>query len=185
MNVSWNMKKLFVLFSFLTVIQLSAQDQKWVNPIIPNFGRILDLENVDVKPDPNRQYDILIEIVHDMEKPERLNFYANNVARLINLHAIGGVDKDNLNVVVVIHAQATHSVINNAAYLEKYEVDSPYVKYFQELHEAGVELIVCGQSLSMFGHKKEDVLPNVKIATSALTAISSYQLQGYAFFKMG
>ena len=145
----------------------------------------MDLDSVDVKPDPNQKYDILIEIVHDMDKPERLNFYANNVARLINLHAVGGVKPENLNVVVVIHAQATHSVINNEAYLEKYEVDSPYVKYFKELDDAGVELIVCGQSLTMFGHNRSDVLPQIKVATSALTAISTYQLKGYSFFKMG
>lgn len=153
--------------------------------MIPNYGRILDLSTVDVAPDPSMKYDILIEVVHDMDEPKRLNFFANNVARLINLHAVGGVKKENLNVVVVIHAQATHSVINAEAYEKKYKTDSPYVRYYQELADAGVELVVCGQSLSMFGHKKEDVLPDIKIATSALTAISTYQLKGYAFFKMG
>jgi intracellular sulfur oxidation DsrE/DsrF family protein len=46
-----------------------------------------------------------------------------------------------------------------------------------------VELVVCGQSLAMFGNKSDDVIPQVKIATSALTAISTYQLKGYAYFK--
>lgn len=179
------MKNLLIICLVFLTFSLNAQERNWVNPIIPNYGRIMDLEDVDVKPDPDRVYNIMIEVVHDMEKPERLNFYANNVARLINLHAVGGVSKENLNVVVVVHAQATNSVISNEAYLEKYEVDSPYVKYFKELHEAGVELIVCGQSLTMFGHSKEDLLPGVKMATSALTAISTYQLLGYAFFKMG
>jgi intracellular sulfur oxidation DsrE/DsrF family protein len=180
------MKKLVIL-SLLTVLSLNlmAQGQKWVNPIIPNYGRIIDLENVDIRPDPEMTYNILIEVVHDMEKPERLNFYANNVARLINLHAVGGVKKENLNIVVVIHAQATNTVVNNAAYMKKYEVDSPYVNFYKELVDAGVELIVCGQSLQMFGHQKSDVLPGIKVATSALTAISTYQLKGYAFFKMG
>lgn len=179
------MRNLLIICLVFLTFSLSGQERNWVNPIIPNYGRIMDLEDVDVKPDPARVYNIMIEVVHDMEKPERLNFYANNVARLINLHAVGGVPKENLNVVVVVHAQATNSVISNEAYLKKYEVDSPYVKYFKELHEAGVELIVCGQSLTMFGHSKDDLLPGVKMATSALTAISTYQLAGYAFFKMG
>lgn len=171
---------------FLFTVHLSvAQEKPWSNPIIKDYGRILDLEDVEIKPDPNMEYKILIEIVHDMKKPKRLSFYANNVARLINLHAIGGVKKENLHVTVVIHAQATNSVINNEKYQEKYDVDSPYKKFYEALEEAGVEMIVCGQSLNMFGHDSKDVLPQVKIATSALTVMSTYQLKGYAFFKMG
>jgi len=179
------MKKLIVCSLLFFSFQLAAQERNWVNPLIPNYGRILDLETIDVTPDPDREYNILIELVHDMEKPERLNFYANNVARLINLHVVGGVKPENLHVVVVVHAQATNSVISNEAYLEKYEVDSPYVKFYKELHDAGVELIVCGQSFTRLGYEKSDLLPGFKMATSALTAISTYQLKGYAFFKMG
>lgn len=181
------MKTRFVLslLFFLTLNLTFAQKKNWANPIIKDYGRILDLENVAVTPDPDMEYKILIEIVHDMKKPERLNFYANNVARLINLHAIGGVKKENLNVTVVIHSSATNSVINAEAYEKKYKVESPYIKFYEALEEAGVEMIVCGQSLNMFGHQPEDVLPQIKIATSALTVMSTYQMKGYAFFKMG
>ena len=86
---------------------------------------------------------------------------------------------------VVIHAQATHSVMNEKAYKKKYKVDSPYADFYKALDEADVEMIVCSQSLNLFGHKPEDVLPQIKIATSALTVMSTYQLKGYAFFKMG
>ncbi len=176
--------RLFFCLAFLTLVQLSfAQKRNWVNPIIENYGQILDLENVDVKPDPDLKYNIIIELVHDMDKPERRNFSATNVARLINLHAVGGVKKENLNVAVVIHAEATNTVINNAAYKKKYEVNNPYIELYEELAEAGVELIVCGQSLSMYRHDSEDVIPQVKTATSALTAVSTYQLKGYAYFK--
>lgn len=181
----------------LFVIQLAiAQDDQekpekkkkrepkpWVNPLIKNYGRILDLENVELKPDPDREYKILIELIHDMDKPKRLNFSANNIARLINLHAIGGVKPENLKVAVVVHAQATNSMVNQEAYQEKYKVESPYVDFYKELSDAGVDLVVCGQSLNLFGQNPENVLPGVKIATSALTAVSTYQLKGYAYFK--
>lgn len=179
------LRNILITLLLLSTNLLWAQDKPWVNPIIKDYGRILDLEHVEVKPDPDMEYKILIEVVHDMKKPKRLNFYANNVARLINLHAVGGVKRENLHVTVVVHAQATHSVINQEAYKDKYEVDSPYVAFYKALHDAGVETIVCGQSLDLFGHKPEDVLPQIKIATSALTVMSTYQLKGYAFFKMG
>jgi intracellular sulfur oxidation DsrE/DsrF family protein len=178
------MKRLIacLLFLFLTTIGF-AQEKKWVNPIIKNYGRILELDRVDVAPDPNMEYKILIELIHDMDAPAVANFSATNIARLINLHAVGGVKPENLHVAVVIHAKATNSVVNNKAYKKRYEFDNPYIKLYEELAEAGVELVVCGQSLSMFGNKSDDVIPQVKIATSALTAISTYQLKGYAYFK--
>ncbi len=176
--------KITTFFALLLITQFSfAQSRNWVNPIIKGYGRILELEKVDVKPDPNLDYKILIELVHDMDKPERINFSASNVARLINLHAVGGVKKENLDVAVVIHAEATNSIINNEAYQKKYDKDNPYIDLFKELSEAGVEIIVCGQSLALYRNEVKDVIPQVKIATSALTAVSTYQLKGYAYFK--
>jgi len=176
--------KTFLVALFIVGTQsMLAQEKPWVNPVIKNYGRILDLEQVEVKPDPDREYKIVIELVHDMDKPERLNFSANNIARLINLHAVGGVKPENFKLAVVVHAYATHSTINAAAYEEKYEVESPYVAFYKELAEAGVDLVVCGQSLNLFGHKSDEVMENFKIATSALTAVSTYQLNGYAYFK--
>jgi hypothetical protein len=35
----------------------------------------------------------------------------------------------------------------------------------------------------MFGNQRENVIPQIKVATSALTAISTYQLKDYAYFK--
>ncbi|GEM_PF-733929 len=185
---------LLLLVLLMTQVVVAQEDQEkpeskkrepkpWGNPLIKNYGRILDLENVELKPDPDREYKIVIELVHDMKKPKRLNFSANNIARLINLHAIGGVKPENLKVAVVVHAQATNSMVNQEAYQKKYDVESPYVDFYKELAEAGVDLVVCGQSLNLFGQKPENVLPGVKVATSALTAVSTYQLKGYAYFK--
>ncbi|NVK85802.1 MAG: DsrE family protein [Cytophagia bacterium] len=179
------MKSTFILLALLLIAQAGiSQDRKWANPIIKDYGRILDLEDVDVKPDPDMEYKILIEEVFKMDNPARANFSATNVARLINLHAVGGVKKENLKVALVIHGPATSSVINNEAYKTKYDdKDSPYIKLYEDLAASGVEIIVCGQSLEMGGYKKADVIPQVKVATSALTAVTTYQLKGYAYFK--
>lgn len=174
---------LIAILFFVCHTKGMAQEKRWANPIIKDYGRILDLENVDVKPDPEMEYKILIELVHKMDNPERINFSSSNVARLVNLHAIGGVKPENLKVVVVIHAEATNAVVNNEAYKKRYEHDNPYIPLYKELASAGVELIVCGQSLNLYNNNPEDVIPEVKIATSALTAVSTYQLLGYAYFK--
>lgn len=161
-----------------------AQEKKWVNPIIKNYGGILELDRVDVAPDPDMEYKILIELVHKIDKTkERAAFPAVNVARLMNLHGVGGVKPENLKVTVVIHGGATNSVLNEEAYKKRYEMDSPYVPLYKELMEAGVEVIICGQSYASYGNSVDDLMANVKVGTSALTTISTYQLKGYAFFK--
>lgn len=176
--------KTFLVALFLfSAPYIMAQGKPWVNPVIKNYGRILDLKEVEVKPDPDLEYKILIELVHDMDKPNRLNFSANNIARLINLHAVGGVKPENFKLAVVVHGKATNSTIGADAYEKKYKVESPYIDFYKELSDAGVELVVCGQSLNLFGHKFGAVMEPFKVATSALTALSTYQLQGYAYFK--
>ncbi len=161
-----------------------AQEKKWVNPIIKNYGGIMDLEKVDVAPDPDMEYKILIELVHKIDKEsKRAAFSALNVARLINLHAVGGVKPENLKVAVVIHGGATNSVLNQEAFNKRYEKDSPYVPLYKELIEAGVEVIVCGQSYVSYGNSFDDLMENVKVGTSALTTITTYNQKGYTYFK--
>ncbi|WP_286748190.1 DsrE family protein [Roseivirga sp. UBA1976] len=172
------------VFFLMLCFHQSFSQREWANPIIKDYGRILDLEEVDVRPDASMEYKIVIELIHKMDNPERINFSATNVARLINLHAVGGVSKDKLKVAVVIHAEATNSVINNEAYRDKYDgKDNPYFPLYEQLAANGVEVIVCGQSLNLYGHDKSKVIPQVKVATSALTAVSTFQLRGYAYFK--
>jgi len=56
----------------------------------------------------------------------------------------------------------------------------------KELTENGVEIYLCGQSAAYYGVEKEDLLPNVKMALSAMTAHAILQQKGYTvnpFFR--
>lgn len=176
-----------IVLSLLFVLSINftfAQEKKWVNPIIKNYGGILDLERVDVAPDTDMEYKILIELVHSIDKTsKRPAFAAVNVARLMNLHGVGGVKPENLKVAVVIHGKATNSILNEEAYEKRYESESLYAPLYKELMEAGVEVIVCGQSYVSYGNSFDDLLTDVKVGTSALTTISTYTQKGYTYFK--
>ncbi|OEJ99752.1 DsrE family protein [Roseivirga misakiensis] len=175
---------LILLLSFGVNLTYGQEKKKWVNPIIKNYGGILDLERVDVAPDPDMEYKILVELVHKMDKKsKRPAFSATNVARLMNLHGVGGVKPENLKVVVVIHGQATSSVLNAESYKDKYDNESPYVPLYKELMEAGVQVVVCGQSYVNYGYTFDKLMDNVKVGTSALTTITTYTQKGYTYFK--
>lgn len=175
--------KHLILLSFCLTLSLVvlAQDRKF--PIIKNYGGIFDVPDAVEKPDPTLTYNIVIEVVTGSDKPEELNASLNNVARLINLHAIGGVPKENLNVVVAIHGEAAYTIMQNEAYKAKYKTDNPNLGLYQALQEAGVKLYVCGQSLIARKIDRNKLSPSIQIATSMLTVVSTYQLRGYAAFK--
>lgn len=102
---------------------------------------------------------------------------------MLNLHVSGGVPKEKLNVILAIHGGAAYTVMNNEAHRAKYGVDNPNLKLYQELSAAGVRIYVCGQSLIARNIDRDKMVPQIKIATSMLTTLTTYQLKGYAALK--
>jgi intracellular sulfur oxidation DsrE/DsrF family protein len=174
--------KSLLLFVLLGV-SLSAFSQNRINPVIKNYGGIFDIPYAEEKPDPTLEYKIVIEIATASDKPDSTNWALYNVARLINLHAMGGVPKEKLHVVLAIHGGAAFSVMNNEAYKAKYGVDNPSLKLFKELDQACVKMFVCGQSIIARNIDRFKMVPEVKVATSMLTTMTTYQLKGYAALK--
>jgi intracellular sulfur oxidation DsrE/DsrF family protein len=96
---------------------------------------------------------------------------------------MGGIPKEKLHVVLAIHGAAAYSVMNNETYKLKYGVDNPTLKLFHELDQAGVNIFVCGQSLFARKIDRLKMVPEVKVASSMLTVMTTYQLKGYAALK--
>ncbi|MEO8795991.1 MAG: DsrE family protein [Daejeonella sp.] len=167
------------LFTLFMIID-NANAQKQLFPIIKNYGGVYDIKEATVKPDTSLIYNIAIEIKSPAENNQQLSEWINNVARMINLHAVGGVPANHLNVVVIFHGKASDVVMNDEAYHEKYMVSNPNRKIIEELKAANVKLIVCGQSLIGRKIPVESLLKEVDVATSFLTTITTYQLKGYA-----
>ncbi|MEM9261857.1 MAG: DsrE family protein [Bacteroidota bacterium] len=172
---------LFFFVMLLFVSTLSAQER--VAPIIKEFGAIYDIPSATVKPDPKKVYKIVVDVVTGADKPEQLSVGLNNVARMINLHAVGGVPAGKIYVVLALHGGATIATLTNEAYQEKFGMDNPNAPLVKALKEAGVKLVVCGQSLLGRDIPLKAVLPEIEIGTSMLTTVSTYQLKGYAVFR--
>ena len=128
-------------------------------------------------------YNLIIEVERESEKPDTINWALNNVARLLNLHAVGGVPSSKMNVVLAIHGGASYTTMNNEQYRAKYKVDNPNLKLYEELQAAGVKMFVCGQSVINRKIDRTRMVPEVKPAVSMLTTVTTYQLKGYAYLK--
>lgn len=177
------MKKPILLAAILFAAINCCYTQTKVNPVIKSFGAVYKIPDAAHKPDAKLVYNILVELTENAEKPDTLNEYLEAVATLINLHAAEGVPKENIHVVVVLRKMATYAVVGDEMYKEKFKVDNPNHQLIKELDEAGVEFYVCGQTMKKRNIDKTRLVPQAKIASSGLTAITTYQLQGYALIK--
>jgi len=118
--------------------------------------------------------------------PAELNSALEKVAKYVNLYAGGGAEPADAQIAVVFHGDATLAVLNSGAYAKAFGTkDNPNLKLLQHLHEANVEMYVCGQTLISKGAAPEDVAVFVDTAVSALTAVVNLQADGYAYLPLG
>lgn len=167
----------------LSGVVAQAQDFPPQHPIVPKFGGIYDIPDVRKTPDTTLTYQIVIDVTQGAESHDQLNPSLNNIARMLNLHGLGGVSKDQLKVVAVIHSLATPTVLSKEAYNEKFGCDNPNDELIQALNKSGVSLYVCGQSLLARGFYPQPLHPDITVSVSALTIQTEYQLKGYALLK--
>ena len=177
------MTKIFCILLIGLASCFAIQAQEMVNPVIQSFGAIMNAPHATEKPDPTMKYKVVIDIATGSSNPKEPMYSLVNVARLLNLHAMRGVPKENMEVVLAIHAGAVWSVLDNEAYKAKYEVDNPHLPLFKELQEAGVKIFVCSQSMMGRNIDHTRLAPGLETATSMLTTMTTYQLKGFAALK--
>jgi intracellular sulfur oxidation DsrE/DsrF family protein len=165
-------------------------DKSMSMPVIKNMSAlVIDVPEVDYKPDPSLEYKIIVDFMaftkldpkdddSDEIKPAEQNWGLGQLGRQINLHVAAGIPKENIKLVAAVHGTASESFMTNEAYQEKYKMDNPNLEMLNELHEAGVEFLLCGQSLGPI--EKKDLLPFAKVTFTAQTTLSEFQLKGYA-----
>ena len=180
------MNKPLILFGicFSIFLQTSAQQNRLKGEIIQDFGGFFVVEQPDIKTDTSAVFKIIFDVSKTSEDKNILNKQIATAARFLNMHANVGIAKKNLKVALTIHANAWQDVLNNKAYNEKFGVDNPNLKLIEALSEAGVDIILCGQTAVRRGLNKKNVIPSVKFALSAMTAQLQYQNNGYIYLKL-
>ncbi len=166
---------------------------KMMYPLIrsSNSGVVV-VEGIDEKPDPTLDYKIVVDFVAFPQLKESkgkidssaLNWALPEIGRIYNLHVAAGIPKDKIQIVAAVHANAMESFFTNEAYNEKYKIDNPNLPLVEELSNAGVKFLVCGQSLTWWGYKKEMLVPQAKLTLTAQTTLTSRQMDGFALKKL-
>ena len=105
------------------------------------------------------------------------------MARFLNMHAQAGVPLNQLKVVGVFHNKATHDILNDEGYQERYGVNNPNLALLAALEAANAQLFICGQSIAARGVNRTQIHSSIKVALSAMTVILSFHSKGYALIR--
>lgn len=160
---------------------------KAIYPLIKSskWSGVIPVDNPDEKPDVNQQYKLMMEVTTGIgDSVNEINAAMAEVGRLLNIHIAAGIPKKNIDLIVVAHGPVLKSFYNNEVYKQKFKVDNPNIVLYNELLAAGVKFIACGQAMSFQNITKEELLPWVKVALSAQTVFTNYQLKGYILKKI-
>ena len=98
----------------------------------------------------------------------------------LNTLANNGVPAKNRHLAAVFHQGGGDAVLLNDVYKARHKgIDNPNIAVLKELHEAGVELRVCGQGLMSKNLTPAQVLPGIQADLWAMVTMVNLQSRGY------
>ena len=172
---------LFIFFSFSSHSQ--SETKATPGPVFDQMGAVYDVTDADYAPSEGTTLKAIFDIDRKVDDPSRSNPLITSLHRFYNMHVRNGVDEDDIHLAFVVHGASTDHVLNDEAHRERYGVDNPNSNFIKALGEKGVKMYICGQSASYRGIRKEDLLPEVSLALSAMTVLTTFQMDGYGMIK--
>ena len=158
----------------------SSTDAKLLFPIIEGYGGIFAVANA-VEP-PRAGMKVVLDVTSEAKKPEEVNKGLDRAARLLNLYGTAGLKASDIKLTVVLHGEATKSVLSDEAWESRLQTKhNPNLPLIRLLQKAGVEVIVCGQALSYKNIERSEVASDIPVAAAALTVLLNRQADGFAY----
>lgn len=168
------MKHIILLFT-LIALQTHADEE---NRLIKDYGQFKPVPYSTFETPNNLK--VVFDVYTSDDDNSKVNRGINTVARFLNMHINAGVKQKNIKAALVIHGAAGKDILTNDAYNERHKTDNPNADLLKQLHDNGVQIIVCGQSVEFRKYDRKEILDFVDVSLSAITALVSLQQQGYA-----
>lgn len=148
-------------------------------PVIDGFGETYPVEAPSFPTPTDPSYKMLFDISTSPDVPDALSAQLNTVARFLNMHARAGVPREQMEVAIVLHGTAGKYALSRDAYRTRYDVAHTNMALMEALHDAGVDLYLCGQTAMHRGFPPHQLAPSVDLALSAMTVMASLSADGY------
>jgi len=170
---------------FLLVVPLCWCISGWaeepaLGPAIEGYGPTYLVENRDVALEAGFVYKAVFDVAAYRGEVTSLNAELVSVARFLNMHARNGTPPGDMDLAVVIHGAALRNLLTHDAYRTRHDVDNPNLELLMKLHNAGVRIMACGQSMAFGGIERVELASPVEVGLSAMTLLTVLQSEGYA-----
>lgn len=157
-------------------LSLSAQTGE---ALIREVGGTPGITDPDFRAPQDLIYKLAWHVTEAPEQPTGFPEGFRNPANMFRLMDANGVPRANVRLAIIVHGTATPSLLNNDAYKARTGADNGSIALLTALNDAGVQIIVCGQALINRNVSRAQLLPFVKVATTAGTAHAILAAQGY------
>ena len=182
LNTLGHMKHRIPLAFLLLTLVVQGQTKR-SGPVIADYGKVWEVKDTDYRIAPDTELRVVFDIMASPENTNVRNSSIETAARFLNMHVQSGIPKSQLKVALVVHNTASKDIISNAAYEKRFGHRNPNAEMVAQLLAADVDIIFCGQSSLSRGYPKDELIPGVQLALSAMTALISLQNEGYRFIK--
>ena len=158
----------------------SIADEPSLDPAVEGYGPTFPIDDRDVVLQEGTVYKAVFDVARYSDDKSEVNNRLVSVARYLNMHARNGVAVENMDLAMVVHGASVQNVLNNDAYGQKHGIENPNLELLIKLHDAGVKIFICGQSMAFGGINKSDLASETRVALSAMTMLTVLQNTGYA-----
>ncbi len=147
--------------------------------LIRKAGAFTPIPNPGFAADKSMELKVVWDITEAPPTPGEMPPGLSRPANFFMLAEAEGVPRSRVHLALLVHGPATPSLMTNEHYRAAKGVDNPSIPLLTAMSDAGVQIIVCGQSIVRQKIAREQLLPFVKVSTSATIARAVLHAQGY------
>ncbi|OWK37567.1 DsrE family protein [Fimbriiglobus ruber] len=150
-----------------------------ISPVVPGYGAVVPLP--DAAEPPVKGSKVVFDVTAVAKDADAPLPGLVRAATLLNLAGTVGLKPADLEIVVVLHGDATAAALDDAAYRDLVGRPHPHSDLMKKLKAVGVRFLVCGQSMARKGYDPKRVRPEVSVAAAAASAVVNLQARGFAY----
>lgn len=159
-----------------------ATDARASDALLRAMGASAPVPNPSFVAPADVEYKVVWDVTAAPATPGEIPAGLARPANFLMMAEANGVARARVHLAIIVFGGATSSILTNEAYRAAHGVDNPNIALLRAMTDAGVQVIVCGQAMAGRKISRDQVLPFVRVATSATFARATLHAQGYATF---
>ena len=160
----------------------SIPGQQPSGPVIQSTGMSIKVDNPTFVVPDSHVFKAVFVIDAGGSDSVKVNAQLTTIARFYNLHVRLGYPLERVRAAAVVHGSGWQALLTDSAFAARFGgMPNPSRRLVEELLQHGAQLVLCGQTAGSRGIRREELIPGVKVAISAMTALNVLQADGYQF----